>query len=253
MRFDNVLHVLMDWCAKRSKEASVAYLKNRTLLGHVPYQVMDELRFKLASQVGREFVSFEALKERIRCELDVHYDPSLKQSHNRIQSRMVQQTQNAFIQYLNTCSPEDSTNNPAYWRVIQGGEAAVLLERFRTVWEYDSRDYWYPLSQAGPGEKLFLMEDLVEQKEEALLTLLRLPEQHMYCCEEKLYPVDAVQETNEFSFYGGLEKAYTDKDFAWMIYCSHEQTVTFAGSILPQIKELFKEEKDHWNRFEWNF
>ena len=36
-----------------------------------------------------------------------------------------------------------------------------------------------------------------------------------------------------------------------MVYFSHEETVSFAGAIVPKIKEVLKAEKEHWNRFEW--
>ena len=59
-------------------------------------------------------------------------------------------------------------------------------------------------------------------------------------------------ETVEMNEYGGLEIIYTDKAFSWAVYFSHEDTVAFAGSIVPQIKELLSKEKEHWNKFEWN-
>ena len=46
---------------------------------------------------------------------------------------------------------------------------------------------------------------------------------------------------------------YTDKDFSWAIYFSHENTVAFAGSIVPTVKELLANEKEHWDKFEWDW
>ena len=48
---------------------------------------------------------------------------------------------------------------------------------------------------------------------------------------------------------GGCEVAYTDKDFRWLIYFSHEGTVTFAGSFVPQVKNILRNETAHWNRW----
>ena len=59
-------------------------------------------------------------------------------------------------------------------------------------------------------------------------------------------------ETVELNEYSGCETIYTDKDFSWAIYFSHENTVAFAGSIVPKIKELLSNESEHWNKFEWN-
>ena len=52
--------------------------------------------------------------------------------------------------------------------------------------------------------------------------------------------------------YGGCETIYTDKDFSWAIYFFHEDTVAFAGSIVPKAKELLSTKKEYWNRFEWD-
>lgn len=52
--------------------------------------------------------------------------------------------------------------------------------------------------------------------------------------------------------YGGCETIYTDKDFSWAIYFSHEDTVAFAGSIVPKAKELLSTKKEYWNKFEWD-
>jgi hypothetical protein len=50
----------------------------------------------------------------------------------------------------------------------------------------------------------------------------------------------------------GCETAYCPKDFSWIIYYSHENTVTFAGTIVPQIKKLLRSEQAYWNRFDWS-
>ncbi len=46
---------------------------------------------------------------------------------------------------------------------------------------------------------------------------------------------------------GGCESIYTDKDFTWAGYFSHENTVTFAGAIVPFAKELLAKEQKHWD------
>ncbi len=36
-----------------------------------------------------------------------------------------------------------------------------------------------------------------------------------------------------------------------IFYFSHEDAVSFAGAIVPIIKEILVAEKDHWNRYEY--
>ena len=40
---------------------------------------------------------------------------------------------------------------------------------------------------------------------------------------------------------------YTGKDFF------HENTVAFAGSIVPKVKRLQSKEKEYWDKFEWDW
>ena len=50
--------------------------------------------------------------------------------------------------------------------------------------------------------------------------------------------------------YGGCECMYLPEDLSWAIYFSHENTVTFAGTILPRVRELLADEREHWNKWD---
>lgn len=102
------------------------------------------------------------------------------------------------------------------------------------------------------SDQFFVMFDYLEPYLEQLQQLIGLPHTHIYCYgESHLYPEHCL-ETVELSEYSGCETIYTDKNFTWAIYYSHENTVSFAGSIVPKIKELLLPVKDHWNKFEMN-
>ena len=83
--------------------------------------------------------------------------------------------------------------------------------------------------------------------------IIGLPETHLYSYGEDNSRPQNCLETVELIEYGGLEMIYTDKDFSWAIYFSHENTVAFAGSIVPTVKELLANEKEHWDKFEWDW
>ncbi len=86
---------------------------------------------------------------------------------------------------------------------------------------------------------------------EQMLQWMGLPYAHIYEYGEwyHAYPPHCL-ETVELAGYDRCESIYTDRDFTWAVYFSHENTVTFAGSIVPFAKELLAKEKEHWNRFE---
>lgn len=252
MRYNNVLYLLMGWCEKCSAKHRKAYQNGSEPMGYIPYRTADELRFKLSSLLEQDFSGYEAFKARIMDLLDVCYDRFLQNLQNKAQKYMMERVQREFLNYFDTLGPDSQGDAPAYYeRVILAEEAERIIERFEAEWDYTPNTYWYPLSKCGKGEMLFLMQELVESREGELLKLLELPQQRMYCYGERNYSIRYVTETDDLLFYSGLEGAYTDKDFTWLIYCSHEQTVTFAGVIVPRVKELYAAEKAQWNRFEW--
>ena len=253
MRYDNVLYLLMAWCEKCSAKHREAYLDGREPMGYIPYRTADELHFKLASMLKRDFADYASFVERTLDLLDVHYDPFLLNLRNKAQEFMMERVQRDFLAYFQALGPESRGDAPAHYeRVILGDAAKQIISRFRTQWDYEPTASWHPLTKCGRGEMLFLMQDFVESRESELRQLLGLPQRRMYCWGERNYRVEYVTETDDLIFYSGLECAYTDGDFAWLIYCSHEQTVTFAGSIVPKVKELFAAEREHWDRFEWD-
>ena len=81
----------------------------------------------------------------------------------------------------------------------------------------------------------------LEGRPDELSTLLHLSEKHAFCVGESWFNLPNCVETGELSDYAGSECFYAAKDYRWLIYFSHEDTVSFAGSIVPMIKERFGE------------
>ena len=96
------------------------------------------------------------------------------------------------------------------------------------------------------------MFDYLEPYIKQLEQIMGLPQTHLYSYGESDFRPQNCIETVEFVEYGGHETIYTDKDFSWAIYFSHENTVAFAGSIVPKVKDLLSKEKEHWDKFGWD-
>ena len=102
------------------------------------------------------------------------------------------------------------------------------------------------------SEKFFIMYDYFEPYMKQVEQIIGLPQTHIYSYGESVFRPPNCIETVEIIEYGGCETIYTDRDFTWAIYFSHENTVAFAGSIVPMVKELLSNEKEHWDKFEWD-
>ena len=258
MVFSHILTNLIHWC----DEQFTAYAEksgNGLGLYYVGYQYACELRFKLATLVDREFDSLDAFRNEVIALLDVHYERAVLDPPNQTAVAMIRSLEEKFLDYFNSMATEQGAvplvEHP-YIRAIVGEDAQKLIEKFQTVWGYHSRSCWHPLMGPKTEESFdifFVMFSYAEPYMEQLCRWMGLPYTHIYEYGEwyHAYPEHCL-ETVEVDSYGGSETIYTDKDFTWAVYFSHENTVTFAGSIVPFAKELLTKEQAHWDRFEWS-
>lgn len=254
MIFNTVVNRLRRWCVDKAEFYQKEYAKCGGI-EYVGYQVAYELEFKLLTLTDKSFENKEALKKEITDLIDVHYEPSVVRPANRNAAQIIDKTNREFCEYLTKILSENGLPAPVdlpYRRVIVGPEAAALKDKFRSVWQYVNTAYWFPLTgdePAGVKDKFFITLDRFEPYMKPTERLIGLPEEHIYCYGESDFRPEHCVETSELIEYGGCETIYTDKDFSWAIYFSHEFTVSFAGSIVPKARELLLKEKPYWDKF----
>ncbi|MCQ2430174.1 MAG: hypothetical protein MJ192_07585 [Clostridia bacterium] len=220
-------------------------------------QAIRELEHGLCTLTDRGFVSADGFRSEVLRILYAH-DPVhfLVRPKNKSEEFRISKIRNVFAAQLDrVLAGEIDGDMPVlpYRRVLTGDEAKEVREKFTSVWHYDG-SYWYPLSDClpdGMGEHAFyLPEDHVMPHWDALMTLLGLPERPVYKAKE--YDPDGLfyELTGEMTSCGFTESAYSGADFSWLIYFSHEGTVSFAGSIAEAAKELLRDEAAYFNK--WN-
>ena len=257
MTFNNTINHLKLWCINKAKAYQQVY-GNYGGITYVGYQVAYEMEFKLSTLIDKSFDSVEDLKREVVNLIDVHYEPSVLNPQNSLAKHIIDKTNREFCEFLEDIFSKSETLTLAdipYTRAIIGAEATTLQDKFRSVWGYVNTSYWFPLMGDEPkeiSEKFFIMFDYIEPYMKQVEAIIGLPQTHIYSYGESIFRPPNCIETVEIIEYGGCETIYTDKDFSWAIYFSHENTVAFAGSIVPKIKELLSNESEHWNKFEWD-
>ena len=253
--FNNLINHLKIWCKNRAE----AYHRTYGAFGgisYVGYRIAYELEFKLSTLMDKTFGNVDEINREINALIDVHYEPSVLKPANRVAKHIIDKTNQEFLDYLEeVVSRKDSLPlvDIPYERVITGAEASALQAKFRTVWGYENTAYWFPLmgdEPKGISEKFFIMLDFFEPYMKQFEGIIGLPESHIYSYGEHTFRPNHCIETAELTEYGGCETIYTDKSFSWAVYFSHEETVAFAGSIVPKVKALLANEIEHWNKFE---
>lgn len=257
MTFNNIISHLKLWCLNKAETYQKTY--GNGSITYVGCLVAYELEFKVLTLIDKSFESIEDFKREVLTFIDVHYEPSIIKPQNSLAKHLIDKTNQEFCNYLEeVLLKEESLEliDVSYTRVIVGSEATVLQEKFLAVWGYENSAYWFPLMGEEPreiSEKFFIMLDYFKPYMKQLEHIIGLPQIHMYSYGECDFRPHNIIETVELLEYGGIEKIYTDKDFSWAIYFSHENTVAFAGSIVPKVKELLFNEKEHWDKFEWDW
>ena len=254
--FNNIINHLKLWCENKADVYQRAYQENRGIL-YVGYQLAYELEFKLLTLIDKPFESKKDFKNEVLNLIDIHYEDSILNPQNSLVNYIVEKINQEFCDFLEEILSEEdlAVVNIPYKRIIVGSEASALQDKFCSVWGYVNTSYWFPLVGDEPeevSEKFFIMFDYFEPYIKQFEQMIGFPQTHLYGYGENDFRPSNCTETAELVEYGGLEMIYTDKDFSWAIYFSHENTVAFAGTIVPKVKEMMSKEKEHWNKFEWN-
>ena len=257
MNFNNAINHLRLWCINKADTYQKTYGQNGGVTC-VGYQTAYELEFKLSTLIDKSFENAKELKQTIFDFIDIHYEPSILNPKNNLAKHIVEKTNSEFLAAVEEIVSNYGTlpfADVPYKRVIVGEEAAELRNKFCSVWGYVNTSLWFPLMEDEPkevSEKFFIMFDYFEPYMKRLEQILGLPQTHIYSYGENFCRPENCMETVELIEYGGHETIYTDMNFSWAIYFSHEDTVSFAGSIVSQVKELLLNEKEHWDKFEWD-
>jgi hypothetical protein len=135
-----------------------------------------------------------------------------------------------------------------YRRVLSEKESEFVRGKLKTIWNVEG--YWYPLTtwkrddveafQISYFEKEFGYEKLRE-------ILRKRGAGKLWEMREN--DINYEIKVNIFEpYYEGDEGFWCDAGFDWLIYASHENSITFAGSILPEIKNNWT----NWQERTWS-
>jgi len=123
--------------------------------------------------------------------------------------------------------------------------------KFRTstfeFWNIND-SYWYPLSESDKKDIIALQADIFLENFHFNITQTLndlYPEEH-------IYEIDEDESVTEMDialldcYYGGSEKYWTNKSRQWIIYASHENSLTLGGKeFLFQMLNAIKEISDY--------
>jgi hypothetical protein len=135
-----------------------------------------------------------------------------------------------------------------YRRALRESESESLFRQLIDKWKLSGRT-WYPISDTAPVDMLVLRADHFSEYWSTGKLQTRL----------KQAGVDRIWELREYGasyeralddvdpVYTGAEGFWTPKDFGWLIFASHESSVTIDGEIAIFLKETWP----GWSASKW--
>lgn len=129
-----------------------------------------------------------------------------------------------------------------YRRVLTKHKSDHVRNELRARWGVHG--YWYPLAKCGPDLNVIAFhQDLWEQRDGTSQLIQALQERGVERCFLLLegpvdYEIDRV--LVDASYQG--DEAFVTSDFEWLVYCSHESSISVAGWLA----DFFRKQWQDW-------
>lgn len=256
MNYNIHLYHLKKWCKQKANDYYIDYSNSHGSSLYLKYLFAVETEFKLLQLVDHDFENDSSFYEAIVAMMDIHYDFSLKNNLTRIKGYMINKVKQEFLLFVQQLLAEKNPKIPSdfqYERVITDNEADNIISEINSHWKYYNNSYWFPLMGEEPqsvSDKFFIMKKYIVPYWNDICSYIFKENSRIYSYGESFYDIKFCIETSTIDNTEHQEWIYTDKCFKWFIYFSHENTVSFAGSIIPDIKEILQKEKEHLDHYE---
>ncbi len=177
--------------------------------------------------------------------------PFTQEPHNDIEKRVIAEERDLFCAYVSGISEEElrSAEPLPYRRVLSSEESQRLGSQLNQRWGVDREDYWHPLisEELPPSVVAFDANSVHEHVPLAALHdilerrgVRRLWELHEYGTEYEL-------DLGLFApVYTGSEGYWTSIGMDWLMYASHEGSLTVAGDwLIEEVRAAWPEWEQH--------
>lgn len=237
------------------------------------YNVLTAIQQGVETLVGQEFQSFENCKEQladiglkshsiftIDNNAEIHLlgesgkCKSTTGRQNPIAKNAMTEERTKFIEFINSRTTKNiSQVEPMpYRRRLTDKEMLSVRKQLLDIWNFDG-DYWNPLDDKSPKETIFLMEDnLTDDDNNKIIDFITSnSNKRIFEITEDRIDYELELDSFDLNLY---ETIITDKTYSWIIYGSHEDTLTFGGTELVDfIKTLFLDRQEKLNKWEQNW
>jgi hypothetical protein len=203
------------------------------------YNLLNAILTEVEKTQPSDFSNFAEAKEYFCLVANQAENVFTKPPNNEIANRVMDEERQKLSEFIVQLKATDLAKvEPLFYRrVLSENENQALREKLKFVWKVDG--YWFPLTGWKPQDTEAFQDKYFEEElgyEKIQQILRNLGVQRIWELREGEVNYEIDVNAAEFYYYGE-ETFWFDNTFAWLIYVSHESSITFAGSILPEIKK----------------
>jgi len=201
------------------------------------YNVLAAILVDVGSVLPQEFATLDDLRAFLIAAGQTAEDAATRYAPDPLAERAMAEQRAAFGGFIERITLEGlrDVDPLPYRRSLSGAESATLWSRLRHRWGLDEGQYWYPLTgQAAAPHTLAFHADQCNQAISSPV-LRHILERHGVArvwelsAARPVYEIPPEQVEPEDADY---ETYWTAGELGWLIYLSHESTITIAGRWL---------------------
>jgi len=199
------------------------------------YNVLEAILVEVERLRPESLASGQQARELLSLAGQIAESMFTKPPNGSIETRAMQQERDIFCAYVNSLdaqalayvSPMPSR------RALTEEESTALWERVRQRWGTEG-GYWYPLQGNAPPDAVAFDVDAFDQHVPAPVFQAILGDHGLQSAFElrEYGPEYELELALVVPSYNGAEGYWTAGEFDWLVYASHESTVTVAGDWL---------------------
>lgn len=214
------------------------------------YNMLFAILDQVETLVGQNHLDVETGKQELT-KMGAKASSSLMEGEeNKIALAAMQDEREKFIDFIHHITAEQlrSVAPLPYRRRLSNEESRQVRQALLEHWNFQG-NYWEPVETLSPKPTIFLMSDNISESDHE--QIIAAIQKH---ADSRLFEItedgsDAEIEFNLFHF--DYETIYCDKNYDWIVYSSHEDTVAFGGTwLLDFITELFSARTELLNKWE---
>lgn len=241
------------WTEKYSELASAG--KNRAGYNYTDealyifprYMLLSAILVEVERYQPEEFATLDEAKRFFRLIVTETQSESTEPHDNHLERKAIDEEREALCKFIDQLTEEDllSVEPLFHRRVLSAQETDSIWKKLASRWEI-SEHYWFPLTLEKPDnveafQDAYFEKEVGAEKLQAILHSRGVGR----VWEIREYGANYELELSAFEpYYSGAEGFWCDSNFDWIIYASHESSITVGGWLLSEIQAIWSNWKE---------